>query len=472
MFSMSSSRREFNKLKMVFIINILIGILTTVYIFFGNTSPLYVDFYVLPLAYLVCSVIFGKWIFQILMEKGWVMKVVFGVIFIRYILTPISVVLTNNYSGFGNDPAVKYMNFAYVLMIIELVTTIIAMVIINYFTKRSYSGRHSTRYNRENKDILKNKFLISIFIILAIIAYFLHILDFLAGFKAIVLLCLKVSIYLLIVSYIKKGYEYRRGFVYHIAFIVVTIGYLAAIFSDSRWNILIAILASAILYIDIFGKINKYLIILGLCIFGVLFMMISMKKFHWVTIVHPNENPVLAVVKMMMGQFQSYFSGPRTVALGIQMKEHFGNAITYSTLSNDFLGSVPGLARHVDQANRINYFFNWFIFGFKGKLTLIIPMVAIGYVYFGVIGCSIFSIICVVTVMLLGQRMERIRRLEYKYVLVTIAFLLSMYGGFNTQIIFGNLVSQVIPVLLLFYFNDIITLERVKRIFKRRRSKY
>ena len=40
------------------------------------------------------------------------------------------------------------------------------------------------------------------------------------------------------------------------------------------------------------------------------------------------------------------------------MVDAFRNQYDISTLVNDFLGSIPLLSGHVDQANRTNVFFN------------------------------------------------------------------------------------------------------------------
>lgn len=55
-------------------------------------------------------------------------------------------------------------------------------------------------------------------------------------------------------------------------------------------------------------------------------------------------------------------------------------SVLISTFINDFTGSLPFISNYVNQANRINYYFN--IFNGMINESLIAPISGIGYVYF------------------------------------------------------------------------------------------
>jgi hypothetical protein len=185
---------------------------------------------------------------------------------------------------------------------------------------------------------------------------------------------------------------------------------------------------------------------------------ISMYKFSWAII--NAEKPLIQIFSVMSSQFQDYFSGPRTVAQAIKMKEMFGTQISLSTLINDFVGSIPFISNYVNQSNRLNVYFNLYNYIPVGNTSLIVPMVGCGYAYLGLIFAPIFTALCEFGAIKLDFFYRKERRVEFQIIYIYAAIMLSLCMGFNTQIVFGFFVTTFIPLWLLFYCNKKFVLKK------------
>ena len=156
-----------------------------------------------------------------------------------------------------------------------------------------------------------------------------------------------------------------------------------------------------------------------------------------------------------MGQLQSYFSGPNLIAQALEMNSNplFMDKITYSTFVNDFLGSLPSVAKHIDQTDRINYYFNRYLFDwYSDKTSQIIPMVAVGAIYFNIFFSPIFTIFFTWIGFMLERKALVDNRIYCKFLYLYAAFWCVLAICFCPQIIWGNLVGFVIPIYIIYKF--------------------
>lgn len=446
-----------DKLKNLTIIylNFIMATITFIYVIENNNNIAYTNLFLLPLSYLIIFLALPNMIIKIIKCKSIVLKIIFVVIWIRYLLMPYFMVKFNNYSGYGLDPNKLSLDKAIFFMIYELIAS---MILIYILSKK----KDTFKFGNDNQKVefLKNK---SIVILGIFLCFILRRIVFSDGARVIMNNLIDTLIFLLIMSIIRGKYlESKAKFYKAVALIVI---FLNIIFSmtTSRWNIIIIIIASLILYKDIFGDLSKYLIIAGLLIFMIFFIKISYEKFSWISVT--SDGQLSDLINAMISQIQDYFSGPRTIAQSIEMKELYSNEISFTTMINDYLGSVPIVSNFINQHDRINYYFNWYIFSVENKTTLIIPMISIGYIYFGTILSPILSLFCIWFAIKVENYVMKKNILEFKYIFMKILFMLSLYGGFNTQIIFGNFVSGVLPVYIFLLINK-------KVIFKGDKNKY
>lgn len=217
--------------------------------------------------------------------------------------------------------------------------------------------------------------------------------------------------------------------------------------SSSRWTILFLMINASYLAYILFGKrIVRYVYLSGIMLVFLL-IFITIDKFSWYF-----EMGNKSVLDLLLGQLQSYFSGPNLLAQTIDMNNcsYIANNINIATFFNDILGSIPLVSKLIDQLDRINVYFNLYVLNFDGNFSQIIPMTGIGYVYLGFVFSPLFTTIFTAIGMYFDYKSVFISNLFYKYVYIYVAlwFLASII--MNTQVVVGNVVIHCLS-LLLFY---------------------
>jgi len=426
----------------------------------------------LPIAYMAIKTVYHFIVQQFNCEftGGLIYKAALGAIFIRFVITPVSIALTDKFYYPNVYTSKSSINFAVILMIFELLiiyTTIFLAVMY-------YSKKYGTNQNNA-VEMPKKYFVLIIFVILglAILLLVEPILiiprEFLVlsknytkvsldkkydGFYYTIADITKPLLFIIAFSGIHKIYDRSKSRIFvWLSFIVVVL-FVGTYTGTKRWEIVFTGIIGMYLLKKTYNKLPKSLT-LG---FGLLllisFISISLVKFSW--IVSNSANPVKDIIIDMFGFFQYYFSGPGVVANSIEMKEVYGRYIGLKTFINDFTGCIPLISKIVDQSNRINAYFNRYYN--LSNTPLIIPMIGIGYTYFPIfppVFTAIFEWLAVKT----DFKLKRSKSIEYKYLYLYFGFYLSMCVGFNTQIIFGKFLIPFLPLLVLFKLNEKICLE-------------
>lgn len=266
---------------------------------------------------------------------------------------------------------------------------------------------------------------------------------------------LKPIIFIILFSLIKKQYDLKNRKIYIIFSFLLVILFMGMYTGTKRWEIVFAGIIGLYLLKNTYAKIPKSLMVGAIIIIIVSFISISLYKFSWA--VQASKNPVVDIILEMFRSFQSYFSGPRVVANSIEMNKIYGRQIGVTTFINDFIGSIPIISNYVDQTNRINIYFN--LYHNVPNISLIIPMVGIGYSYFPIFP-PIFTVICNWFIIKIDHKLETCKTLEYKYLYLYFGLYLSMCLGFNTQIIFAKFIIPFLPLLILFNINKKICFKK------------
>lgn len=450
--------------KKVFILlffNIIALILSINYIIRYNQHVEYRNIYIIPLAYMFLNIIFIKTNYNIITNGAIISKILLSVFWIRYFLMPFMIIYTNNYGGYGIAPSIISMNTAYILTVFEMIISFIIM----YFFDKKYKSK--VKLIKSNKVFLENKIVITIFILICIPIVIRNLNSFIPqryleniihidnnGFISILLNLFKTAVFLVLLSVIKQKNDRKNSNIYKLMAIVILLLYMIINFNSSRWGLIIIFISGIVLINDIFGSINKGIIAIILVICSIMLISISMEKFSWAL---RNESTQFRdMIQLFFSQLQDYFSGPRTIAQGIDAYNVFKENIGLSTLINDFIGSIPGIAGIVNQSDRINYYFNTYVLGYTNNLSLINPMISIGYSYFGILFSPLYSGICVFLALKIDNSILLAKNLDYKYVLIRLGFLFAMFGGYNNQIIFGNIVISIVPLAILLKVNSLI----------------
>ncbi len=437
-----------------------LGLLITFSIVLLERSNEYKFVFLLPLAYVLILLIFSKIFIKPYYSYGPLFYAAQIFIFIRYVLTPFSMVISNNEFLPGPDPMSYEMNMSFILMIYELLCIYIAISIATY-----KNGRRKNLVGQPKYSLLGNKFIIGTItlIFLSILVNFPNSVipsqvlfvneDFSDisspnGIIEIMSMLFKCMSFLLILSFININDNNRNRFINFIISFVLLVALMALFTGTSRWTMIFMGLAGLIVIERLYPKYKFFLRIGVISILVTSVISISMYKFWWALI--ETDTPIKDTILLMSTQFQAYFSGPRTVAQSLNIKDYFP-AISISTFLNDFLGSVPFVSNFIDQSDRINVYFN--TYNYRNSTSLIMPLAGIGYTYFGFILAPIFTMISQWIIIKLDNLTQREGRLEFLFVYMYLGLRLSMSMGLNTQSLFTSFILPTLPLLLIFILN-------------------
>lgn len=458
----------------------LLAVVTGIYCYIANDNSLYSYLCFIPLTYAVNILWFTDKVTQKNYGVSFVFYVSQALIFIRYVVTPFSIVFAeglSSWSGWGPDPSTKEMLIAEILMCIEMCLVFLTQYLaISKFSSKRYIAQlqHVRAYEAEKQERIGVLCIYAIFACVLVLAlqpeklimeqYFSYSSGKAAskiameGAVEILAETFKKVFIILALILCKRGFDKKQSKVYIILAVIAILLNMMMNSGSTRIRMVFALLISLYFLNLLFGKIPKavYIICGGVCIFAIL--NVSIVKFGYV--IGNSNSPIKMVLSVFLGQFQDYFSGPRLVGQMLNMSKIYGDSIGIKTIINDFAGSVPVLANYVDQTNRINYYFNIYC-GVKNQ-SLIAPMLGIGYCY-----CFafpfFFTMIFEYFAIQLDYKMASTNRITYKYLYAYMGFNCAMCMGYSTQIIYGVFLSAFFPLLILFVINNKIRF-KLKRI--------
>jgi hypothetical protein len=461
---------------------LVIALLGFIYVIFGVADPNYSNIFLLPLGYFIING-FGKILQDNNLRRkgtryqgGIAYVAALSVIFIRYVIAPISIVATGNYSGIGVDPTKSNLDFAIFLMLMEMLAVTITMQLaIHYYAGKGLKNPKTapassiSRWQRMPLRITVIAFAVLALLLILVCDYRLIIprnmfvvdinsdsianeVELSGGIPA--LACILKTVLLFIgLSWLKLKHINTGKSRYIILSFGVALIYMGMMTSTKRWEMLFAGILCLFMLQQLYKKIPKFVFIAIITLMALSIISISTYKFAWY--LKDSLNPFHDILVYLSGSFQAYFSGARNVAQAIDMKTLWGPQITVLTLMNDFLGSVPLLCDWINQANRINVYFN--LYNNLDNTSQIIPMVGIGYCYFPFLA-PLFSMICEWFVIKTDYCIQKTNRIEFKTIFCHLGFYLALCMAFNTQIIFSFVITRFFPLYLLFAMNRKISL--------------
>lgn len=425
----------------------------------------------LSLSYLVFTFIFYNFNKKIINQNQFIgLTWALFIFFVRYVLLPLSLIISENYTGFGPDPQEKSINNAIFLMIAELFFSYLVITFaLKYYYNRYCNFMNEANISKEEPVILNNKSFLFLYVLVSLIILIIlapqHIFPQISllftevtlesttttaynGLFQIMGKTFKIGILLLGLSICNEKFKNTGKNIYIFLAAMVSLLFLFLSIGTSRWSLLFSFILCLYLMKKIFIKIPKVFILSSIALLLAALFAISIYKFRWAIY----DNPLKDIIKILMTQFQDYFSGPRPIAQTIEMKEVFANELNIKTFVNDFLGSIPIINKSINPNQRTNIFFNLYNNLPIGNSSLIIPMVGIGYIYFPFFP-MIFTCICVFLIIKLDFSLIN-RSYDFVYIILSFSFMLGLCMGFNTQIIFGNFVTSFLPIWIILKLNS------------------
>lgn len=456
----------------VIVISLMI-IIASIVVFLSPKLPLsYKGIALLPISYGIIMIFSSK--FHILAKKYLGIKIVYIVMFLRYVMLPIFIAISGDISGIGKMPLDKYILPSFFLMIWEL---IVCVVVINIagdkFLLKENVQLSSILKNDKSRNVVYSLVVFVSFIFVIIFPSLIQNFQFFnvteEGTKTIsyfygldirLLLISKVIIYSYIIKKYSTLYKNKKNKKYYYICLVASIIYIGIIRSDNRTNILIDIICVIVVMYHSFPSFRKKSIILiglsGIILVSSVSMYRMFAETSWRAEVKTREINLARTL-------QAYISGPRNVAFSIETADIFKYNIDINTLFNDLFAWTGYFASifKIDIENITNQFFNMTIYMFSptwsGYGDQIIPVIGQGFIYLGYIGAPIFSAIICLTIVFI----DRIRcKSDTIYQLIITTFLVSRLA------LFMGLSITILMMFILDSFLQLWIVDKANSLFK------
>lgn len=421
-----------------------------------------------PLCFIIASFLETK----LYAKYTLILKIIYVLSVFKFFIMPLMIVATDDIWSYGPKPTSQSFVYAIIITILEIFTLTFAKFF--FFNKKS-KKQVSNIYTKWFTKNISIKFIFLILGLLFFIATNKALLmpkDIFAertydedivsakNSLAIVAKWLKLIgfpiISLFLYRYFNKKIAYYLSI---IAFIIF--GYLQL--GTSRWTLIFYSLISFIFLYKLFGNKVKKITIPVSAVLTFVVLSISIYKFSWA--IQGSSTPFKDVILVMSGQFQQYFSGPTLIAQSIDITNYsaLSNKIGIETFINDYMGSVPLLSSTFEQSNRINYIFNEYIFGINTiNQTQIIPMSGMGYIYFGFFGSTIFVFMFTYLALKLEDFAIQAKDIINYWLLIYMAVWCGGSIIFSSQIIWGNVITNYLPILIFNIYISKIKLSNAK----------
>lgn len=386
---------------------------------------------------------------------------------IKYFVMPLSLCFSQSFDTIGPSVTDSSFNMAVILIMYEMICIIFLRVLfLRYYIpiKKEYAYREGIR-SGNSRMILVFGFIVFLGIALSFVPNFniipknLFVLaeDFerqeISVSYGMVVIWWKYIFFLSTFSFLYYMYKRSSNRLFYYLSVLLIFFFLGLITGTSRWAILFFLLLSLYLCSKMYGsRVRKIIIPISL-VSLVTIISITLYKFSWAF--QYSENIYIDFFQVLMGQLQSYFSGPNLVAQALEMENNpmFAHRITFSTFLNDFLGSIPSVAGSVDQTDRINYYFNRYLFDwYSDQTSQIIPMTAVGAIYFNMLFSPVFTVLFTWLGFVFEFKGMSDSRIYVKFIFLYAAFWCVLAICFCPQIIWGNLIGFVFPIFIIYKF--------------------
>lgn len=435
-------------------------ILTTIFALFlfiyAINGDSYQYSYVLfvPLCFIISSLIETRLYYKYTL----ILKIIYVLSIFKFFIMPLMIVATDDIWSYGPKPTPQSFVYAIIITILEIFTLTFAKFL--FFSKKEKKQLP----NLYTKWFTKNIPIKFIFLIVGLLFFFTTNKSLLMpkdifeertydddvvsvkNSLAIVAKWIKLIGFPIISLFLYRFFNKKIAYYLSItAFIFF--GYLQL--GTSRWTLIFYAIISFIFLYKLFGNQVKKVVIPLSVVLGFVILSISIYKFSWA--IQGSSNPFKDIIIVMSGQFQQYFSGPTLIAQSIDITNYpaLNNKIGIQTFINDYMGSVPLLSSIFEQSNRINYIFNEYLFGFNTiNQTQIIPMSGIGYIYFGLFGSTILVFMFTYIALKLEAFAIQAKDIINYWLLIYMAVWCGCSIIFSSQIIWGNVITNYLPILI------------------------
>ncbi len=266
------------------------------------------------------------------------------------------------------------------------------------------------------------------------------------------LLIAVITLFIMILSYLKKRYDFSKRRSYVFFALVVSAFNIGLIIGESRAIILYSALCSILLMIAAFPEHKKTILSYIFVFAGVIiFLMTIYKTFY--AFKYATYMDAINSGKIDSGSIAStlqiYFMGPEQTAISLDFAK-LENPSAVQPIY-DIIRSTPPFSFFVkDSMTTTSVMFNEWIYRGKQQSGYIIPSVGYGYIFFGIVFAPIIAILNIAISFLFEKLAQKARTAEFFYLFYYCAIRFSFFMFQNTPGIWVKVVIMLISGGLLY----------------------
>jgi len=433
--------------------------------------------WLLPISYMIC---FNVYLFKsFINNKVKIFRMVFITVgFLRYIVAPICMMLTKDYSNVSAVyiPSAIQIKDAIFLMCYEIFIYTAFLFVIDISNKKNNARISDVK-------ITSNRLMYYLFIALTgaliimnpvALSYFTFIIPknnelttaaTLSGGNIMIqiaIMCSIVSkslIFIMMISWCKNKYDKSDKKQYVFLAIVVTLINACIYYGISMSQFLFNLIASMTIFFLLFPQYKKIAII-TISIMGIiiLFVMnVARNRYDF----YENEEGIQKLLLTTQTKIEGYFGGINNVAIGLETANQYSENRNIENLLFDFIRPIVGVNILVKDMDLLysNVYFNYTYF--QDDMTAVIfPTITQGYFYFGYMFSPLLGILLIYISVRLEQAIIRTRKLEYIFFFSISLMRLGTLMGANINLQINDLSMQILVPIILIYLNDKIVYRR------------
>ncbi|MFC5604807.1 O-antigen polymerase [Sporosarcina koreensis] len=426
-----------------------------------NIEEGYKSLYLLPLSLIIIMIPTFFYLYIGILENIF-LTIYFIVSFFRYSLLPYLIAKYNIYSGFSSvSPKQVSVELAIKLMSYELViTSLVIIFIVKVIINKSAPAKGKVIITTRNNYIYY-LFIGFSLILLVLFPEARNFFSFVVKKQGtvhdqssliylavtMILVTAKNLLFVLIIGFFHRKYLISNSKRYVILAVLITTTNIMVFYGENRADLLITAISSLLLFGVLFKRYGKYLIILFLIMFPLLFSSLTEYRNYNGFSSTQEEGEKLA------NNIQVYAGGPYNVAISIEAKEYYATSSETNFLY-EFFRPFIGLNILLKNSDYItsSEIFNYRIF-YENNVTQIIPIIGQGYYYFGFVFSPLISIIFICISFLIYKIMKKEMSIISYYFLTISLIRLGFMMGHNSLILINELSYNLLIIFVLIFLD-------------------
>lgn len=422
-------------------------------------------YWILPFVFSIV-VLCSKNAFYLFKDCSLAIMLIYIQMVLRYILTPVSLYIDNNYNQIHLD---QNYSTAIWLMVYEM---ILVVWCLNFLAPRIITKTNTTKIKEIHLDEKSNQNITHVTVPILIVFWIIIVAtsemkksllvfsvssenhksytDLLNSISSVYIIFYDIGlvlIYVLILKFI-KNLRMLESMKIVIA-VLVSIFYISSSWSSmsggvSRWGLLKSGIVSLYVLMSFFQKHKKKIAFGGLLIICFIILIGSLYKILLMGYDSSLENVMEIFISPVA--FNEYFAGVVPVSNGITVMNYLKNNISFINSIVDTVGNFPYVLKilNVTTPSTSTLYLNYL-----NVNNLIIPSIAQGYAVFGFIGAPIYSCILSLLAIYCNKMFSSSSKIEIRVYWLIVTIWCSLFMATNIFIIHREICASIIALIIL-----------------------